>query len=101
MNSPNINELYKKFNTIDAEIRLNIRKREEESKKIELALSSISQETVELLLPIVPDISVIKSFTAKDIAENKNNEMEKIRQVYDKLTNYISERLDYYEAGLD
>ena len=97
----NINELYKKFNSLDAEIRLNLRKREEESKKIETALNNISSEAVELLLPIVPDIAVIKSYTASEIAENKNNEIEKIKNVYDKLSSYISERLDYYEAELD
>lgn len=100
MPKQDIQQLSQRVQNLNLEVEVVTRRKEEEARNAAKALSSISEEAIELLKPIVPELQVICKFTAQQIADNRNGEEESIKEVLNKLTRYVSERLDYYEAGL-
>lgn len=97
----NINEMSSRLQNLETEVKLIQRRQEEEAAKAESALKRITPQQVELLKGVVPEIAVVVNYTAEDILANNNGEVNMIRSVFSRMINYVSSRLEYYEAGLE
>lgn len=95
-----VTDLGARVQALRTEVSIIQRKREEEASKAYRALQSISAEDVEALLPIVPQLRVIITYSVEDILANSNNEIKNIQEVMEQLRSYLEKRLDFYEGEL-
>lgn len=93
-------QLSSRLNKIEMEYTVAARKRKDGASKAFQAISSISEEDVEMLKTVVPNLVVVRSFTEQDLFDNTNDEVGQIRQVAEELRQYIERRLSFYEEQL-
>lgn len=90
--------LGQRIQNLNTELEIQKRKKEDEAKKIYKALTSISEEELNIIYRIVPEIDIIKNYTVDDLLNNFNGELDMLIFVRDKLQSYIEERLSFYEG---
>lgn len=93
-------ELATRLRKLETEAALVSRRRQEETAKAMQIISSISQEDIDMLKPIVPEIEMLSSITKESLSAADSSSRDCVMMVLDKLTAYLEERLAYYEEKL-
>lgn len=99
--SSKLNDLAKRLQKLETESEIYRRRIVEDSNKVAKVLSSLDKEMVAEMLPLVPALSLVTEYTAEQIAQNKNGELDTIRQVYADMLKYLTGRIEYFESRLE
>ena len=95
-----VNNLFKRLQTLEAEAAYERRKLQEEAEKAERALASLSQSDIDLIKEYLPAIEEVSKYTAADLVRNANGELNKLTETYSELTMLLDKWLLHYEGGL-
>lgn len=95
-----VNNLFKRLQTLEAEATYERRKLQEEAEKAERALTSLSQSDIDLIKEYIPAIEEVSKYTAEDLVKNANGELSKLSETYSELTMLLDKWLLHYEGGL-
>ena len=95
-----VNNLFKRLQTLEAEATYERRKLQEEAEKAERALASLSQSDIDLIKEYIPAIEEVSKYTAADLVKNANGELSKLSETYSELTMLLDKWLLHYEGGL-
>lgn len=95
-----VNNLFKRLQTLEAEATYERRKLQEEAEKAERALTSLSQSDIDLIKEYIPAIEEVSKYTAADLVKNANGELSKLSETYSELTMLLDKWLLHYEGGL-
>ena len=95
-----VNNLFKRLQTLEAEATYERRKLQEEAEKAERALISLSQSDIDLIKEYIPAIEEVSKYTAADLVKNANGELSKLSETYSELTMLLDKWLLHYEGGL-
>ena len=83
------------------QLKINIKIKEEENKKIlnEISnlISSLDENTLDTLIKICPEATIFRTLTIQDIMQDTDNISDKIHSVLVKLFAFLEEQLRYFE----
>lgn len=99
--SSKLNDLAKRLQKLETESEIYRRRIVEDSNKVAKVLSSLDKDMVAEMLPLVPALSLVTEYTAEQIAQNENGELDTIRQVYADMLKYLTGRIEYFESRLE
>lgn len=97
---PDLEKLTIRLNKCKGEYVYSKRKREEDIQVAVRAFQSISDEDVEILSAVIPQLRVMKQYTEKELSENLHGEIGTVREVAQALKRYVEDRLNFLEAQL-
>lgn len=95
-----LEDLITRVNKCKGEYVYALRKREEDIQAAVRALSSITDEDVEALSGVVPNLKIIKGYTVQQLSENLHDEIATVQETVQTLKRYVEGRLDYLESQL-
>lgn len=100
MNSNELQDTYGRFNKVLTEIKFRERERRKEAESAAKILSRISKEDVEILKGILPDIETVVTFTAEQLYNNSNQEVQQVQRLFNSIIEQANQALDSLEDAL-
>lgn len=94
MEIKDLQERLHKLNTTYSVYEMQAKKEAERAVSI---LQSIDADDAKAAYSIAPALQVIMSFSVQDIQENKNGEIDMIKDVQRRLAEFLDERVKFYE----